>query len=79
VPVFAFVFLLLCLVNRAVPAIAQLAPVYAPVRGLFILLSTAGLLIAIAALGLGTSLTAIRSLGWRHTVTITATTLVLGW
>jgi hypothetical protein len=35
------------------------------------------LLIAISALGLGTSLTAIAALGWRHVATIVGTTLVI--
>jgi uncharacterized membrane protein YadS len=34
-------------------------------------------LIAISALGLGTSLTAIAALGWRHVATVTGTTLVI--
>jgi uncharacterized membrane protein YadS len=40
-------------------------------------LSTWGLLIAIAALGLGTSIGAIRALGWRHMATVSATTIVI--
>jgi len=39
--------------------------------------STWGLLIAISALGLGTSLTAIAALGWRHVATVAGTTLVI--
>jgi hypothetical protein len=35
------------------------------------------LLIAIGALGLGTSLPAIAALGWRHVATVTGTTLVI--
>jgi uncharacterized membrane protein YadS len=35
------------------------------------------LLIAIGALGLGTSLTTIAALGWRHVATVTGTTLVI--
>jgi uncharacterized membrane protein YadS len=35
------------------------------------------LLIAIAALGLGTSLNAIIALGWRHVATVTGTTFVI--
>jgi uncharacterized membrane protein YadS len=34
-------------------------------------------LIAIAALGLGTSLPAIAALGWRHVATVTGTTIVI--
>ena len=36
-----------------------------------------GTLTAISALGLGTSLTAIAPLGWRHVATVTGTTLVI--
>ena len=39
--------------------------------------STWGLLIAISALGLGTSLTAIAALGWRHVATVIGTTVVI--
>ena len=38
---------------------------------------TWGLLIAISALGLGTSLPAIAALGWRHVATVTGTTVVI--
>ncbi|MGP9820544.1 YeiH family protein [Salinarimonas sp. NSM] len=76
-PVFAFVFLGLCLLNTAMAYAPALAPVYAPVRELAILASTWGLLIAIGALGLGTSLSAIARLGWRHIATVTGTTLVI--
>jgi uncharacterized membrane protein YadS len=34
-------------------------------------------LIAIGALGLGTSISAIAKLGWRHAATVTGTTLVI--
>jgi uncharacterized membrane protein YadS len=40
-------------------------------------MSTWGLLLAIAALGLGTSATAITRLGWRHVALLTGTTLVI--
>ena len=76
VPVFAFVFLALCVLNSVVPALG-LAPVYAPVKAVLSECATWGLLIAIGALGLGTSVTAIAALGWRHVATITGTTLVV--
>ena len=76
-PVFALVFLALCLVNSAMPSLPALAPVYSPVKAVLGQFSTWGLLIAIAALGLGTSLGAIRALGWRHVATVTGTTLVI--
>ena len=77
VPVFAFVFLALCVVNSILPSVALLAPLYAKVKVVLVEASTDGLLIAIGALGLGTSFTAIGALGWRHIVTVGATTLVI--
>jgi uncharacterized integral membrane protein (TIGR00698 family) len=77
VPVFALVFLALCLVNSVAPSAPDLAPVYAPIKTALVAVSTWGLLIAIAALGLGTSLTAILRIGWRHIAVFTGTTLVI--
>jgi uncharacterized integral membrane protein (TIGR00698 family) len=77
VPIFALVFLVLCIVNSIVPSGPALLPIYAPIKDTLVLASTWGLLIAIAALGLGTSLTAIAALGWRHVATVTGTTLVI--
>lgn len=76
-PMFAFVFLALCLVNSVVPSVPSLAPGYACVKGWLLDLSTWGLLIAIGALGLGTSLGALKRLGWRHAATVTGATLVM--
>lgn len=76
-PIFAFVFLAFCLVNSAVPLMPALMPLYAPTRALLIDFSTWGLLIAIGALGLGTSVSGIAALGWRHGVTILGTTAVI--
>ncbi len=77
VPVFAFAFLALCLVNSIAPSIPSFAPLYAPAKAVLIEVSTWGLLIAIAALGLGTSLTALGALGWRHGATVVGTTLMI--
>jgi uncharacterized integral membrane protein (TIGR00698 family) len=77
VPVFALVFLALCLANSAMAALPPLLPLYTPVKDLAVLASTWGLLIAIAALGLGTSVKAVGALGWRHVATVTGTTLVI--
>ncbi len=77
VPVFALVFLVLCIVNSAMAALPSLAPLYDPIKKLLVEVSTWGLLIAIGALGLGTSLTAIGALGWRHIATVVGTTLVI--
>ncbi|OYW97395.1 MAG: hypothetical protein B7Z14_17820, partial [Bosea sp. 32-68-6] len=77
VPVFAIMFLVLCLVNSVLAMQPALAGVYPPVRTLLLTVSTWGLLIAIAALGLGTSLGAMARLGWRHLVLVTGTSLVI--
>ena len=77
VPVFALVFLGLCLVNSVMPSLPALAPVYAPIKAVLVTASTWGLLIAIAALGLGTSVGAVGALGWRHVATVSGTTVVI--
>ena len=77
VPVFALVFLALCVVNSIAPAIPGVALLYAAVKPILVFASTWGLLIAIAALGLGTSLTAILRIGWRHIAVFFGTTAVI--
>lgn len=77
VPIFAVVFLLLCLVNSAMPLAPSLLPVFAPLKAVLIEASTWGLLIAIGALGLGTSISTIVALGWRHVATVVASTAVI--
>jgi uncharacterized integral membrane protein (TIGR00698 family) len=77
VPVFALVFVALVVVNSVLPGIPAIAPIYAVIKGWLTLLSNAGLLIAIAALGLGTSLATILAIGWRHVAVMLGTTVVL--
>lgn len=77
VPVFAVVFLLLCLLNSAMPLVPALLPAFTPVKSVLIEASTWGLLIAIGALGLGTSVSTIVALGWRHVATVVASTAVI--
>jgi len=77
VPVFAFVFLALCCINSVLPSVPSIAAGYAWAKGWLVDFSTWGLLIAISALGLGTSFTAIGRLGWRHVATVTGTTIVI--
>ncbi len=77
VPVFAIVFLLLCVVNSAVPLLPSLVPVYTPVKNVLVEISTWGLLLAIGALGLGTSVKTIIGLGWRHITTVLGATAVI--
>lgn len=76
-PVFAYVFLALVVLNSVMSGLPALAPVWEPIRAVLVVASTWGLLIAIGALGLTTSLSAIAALGWRHVATVSATTLVI--
>lgn len=77
VPVFAIVFLVLCALNSAIPLAPSLMPAYAPVKSVLTEASTWGLLLAIGALGLGTSIKTIIGLGWRHVTTVLGTTAVI--
>ena len=76
-PVFALVFVALCIVNSVASSFAATAPAFAQIKAPLIEASTWGLLVAISALGLGTSLPAIAALGWRHIATVTGTTVVI--
>jgi len=77
VPVFALVFVALCLANSVASAIPAAAPLYLPLKQALIEAAGWGLLIAIAALGLGTSVRAVMNLGWRHIATVLGTTAVI--
>jgi uncharacterized membrane protein YadS len=77
VPVFALVFVLLAILNSVAPALPVFAPAYAAVKPALVDAANLALLLAIAALGLSTSLGAITSLGWRHLATMLATTTVM--
>jgi uncharacterized integral membrane protein (TIGR00698 family) len=77
IPVFALVFVGLCVLNSIAAAFPAVTPAFARIKAPLIEASTWGLLIAISALGLGTSLTAIAALGWRHIATVIGTTLVI--
>jgi len=77
VPVFGIVFLVLCVLNSIVPLMPELMPVYLPIKSTLVQTSTWGLLLAIGALGLGTSVKTIIGLGWRHITTVLGTTAVV--
>jgi len=77
IPVFALVFVALCALNSIATAFPAVTPIFAHVKAPLIEAATWGLLIAISALGLGTSVTAIAALGWRHVATVIGTTLVI--
>jgi uncharacterized membrane protein YadS len=68
---------LLCIVNSAMPLFPTLLPTYAPIKSLLVEVSTWGLLLAIGALGLGTSVKTIVGLGWRHVATVVGATCVI--
>ena len=77
VPVFGIVFLILCAVNSAMPLAPSLLPVYLPIKKALAEASTWGLLLAIGALGLGTSVKTIIALGWRHIANALGATAVI--
>jgi uncharacterized integral membrane protein (TIGR00698 family) len=77
IPVFALVFVALCVLNSIAAAFPAITPAYALIKAPLVEASTWGLLIAIGALGLGTSVTAIAALGWRHVATVIGTTVVI--
>jgi uncharacterized integral membrane protein (TIGR00698 family) len=77
VPTFAVVFIALCILNSAIPLIPQILPIYIPAKNLCVEVSTWGLLIAVSALGLSTSVSAVVGLGWRHIATMTYVTIFL--
>lgn len=77
VPVFGIAFLALCALNSAVPLLPALMPAYTPVKSVLVEASTWGLLLAIGALGLGTSVKAIVNLGWRHITTVLGASAVI--
>jgi uncharacterized integral membrane protein (TIGR00698 family) len=77
VPMFAIMFLLLCIVNTAATSMPGLAPVYVPVKAVLDLAATWGLLLAIAALGAGTSVAELRYINWRHGAVFFAATAVI--
>ena len=76
VPGFALVFLGLVVVNSLVGGSA-FAALYTPVKTVLSEVSRWGLLIAIAALGLGTSVGSILETGWRHVTVYLGVTAIL--
>lgn len=77
VPVFAIVFLLLCVLNSTIPLAPALLSVYTPIKSILMEVSNWGMLLAIGALGLSTSVKTILGLGWRHVTTVIGTTAVI--
>jgi uncharacterized integral membrane protein (TIGR00698 family) len=77
VPVFALVFIALCIVNSLILLAPGTVPDYATIKSILVGASNWGLLLAIGALGLGTSISAIAALGWRAIATVVGTTLTI--
>jgi uncharacterized integral membrane protein (TIGR00698 family) len=77
VPVFAIVFLVLCIANSILSSIHSIAAEYHVVKYVAVELSTWGLLLALAAIGLNTSIKSIFSLGWRHLVNLIGASVVI--
>jgi uncharacterized integral membrane protein (TIGR00698 family) len=77
VPMFAIMFLVLCIVNTAATAMPAVAPVYVPVKAVLDVAATWGLLLAIAALGAGTSVAELRYINWRHAAVFLAATATI--
>ena len=78
VPTFAVAFLVLCVVNSILLAIPSLKPLYLPLKQVLSQVSSWGLLLAIGALGLGTSLDSLLKVDWRQlAVFLAATVLIL--
>jgi len=75
-PLFALAFILFAALNSILPSTA-LAGAYAPLRDLAVEASNAGLLVAMAALGLGTSLRALFSVGFGHVAVFSGATLAI--
>src|SRR5205085_12553381 len=69
VPVFALVFVALCVLNSIAAAHPATAAAFARIKAPLIEASSWGLLIAISALALRTSLSALPALGWPHVPT----------
>jgi uncharacterized integral membrane protein (TIGR00698 family) len=76
-PMFAIAFLALCILNSAVPLAPSMMTIYSPLKAGLVELSSWGLLLAIGALGLGTSPKTIFAFGWRHMATAVATSAVI--
>jgi uncharacterized integral membrane protein (TIGR00698 family) len=77
VPTFAIVFLILCIINSIFSSITSIAPDYKFLKAIAVGCSTWGLLLAIAAIGLNTSIKAIADLGWRHIANLVGTAGVI--
>jgi uncharacterized integral membrane protein (TIGR00698 family) len=79
IPLFAVAFVLLACLNSAMAGMPNLSAAlhYPALKSALGTASTWGLLIAISALGLGTSLKSLASIGWRHIAVFMGATAVI--
>jgi uncharacterized integral membrane protein (TIGR00698 family) len=77
IPLFAVAFVVLCVINSIAAGLPDFAETFSRVKAPLIEASSWGLLVAISALGLGTSVSAILRLGWAHIAVVIGTTLVI--
>jgi uncharacterized integral membrane protein (TIGR00698 family) len=77
VPAFAVAFLALCVLNSMLLAIPFVKPIYLPVKQVLGFVSSWGLLVAIGALGLGTSLAQLLKVDWRQLAVFLSATLLI--
>ncbi|MBB6469105.1 putative integral membrane protein (TIGR00698 family) [Aminobacter lissarensis] len=75
VPGFAIVFIFLSLINSVLPATGSVGDTYAMIKPALDTLSAWGLIVAIAALGLHTSIRSLFTIGWRHLAVFTGATV----
>jgi uncharacterized integral membrane protein (TIGR00698 family) len=76
-PIFAVVFLVLVVVNTVALQMPGFLDQYLVIKSFLNEVSRWGLLLSIAALGLGTSLSAILAVGWRHVAVFMGATMVI--
>jgi len=77
IPMFAVAFVMLCVINSVATGLPDFADTFTRIKAPLVEASSVGLLVAISALGLGTSVGAILRLGWAHVAVVIGTTLVI--
>jgi uncharacterized integral membrane protein (TIGR00698 family) len=77
IPVFALVFVVLCILNSIAAGLPDVTELFNRIKAPLVEASSWGLLVAISALGLGTSVGAVLRLGWAHVAVVIGTTLVI--
>ncbi len=76
-PLFALGFLAFAAINSTIPLVPSLASVIMPIKSGLVEASNWGMMLAITALGLGTTVSSLLSVGWRRISIAVGTTLVI--